>query len=126
MATIAAIITCFILLGLAIFQLSLIFGAPIGRFAWGGQHTVLPMKLRISSATSIVIYALFAVMILNSAGILHLFDNDTVGNIAIWVLFVYFTLGVFLNAISRSKPERNLMTPIAAALAVLVLCVAIG
>ena len=34
---------------LAVFQLALALGAPIGHFAWGGAHRVLPARLRIDS-----------------------------------------------------------------------------
>jgi len=41
---------------LVLFQLSLAFGAPWGRFAWGGQHPgVLPLGSRIASGVSILI-----------------------------------------------------------------------
>ncbi len=43
-----------------------------------------------------------------------------------WVLTGYFTLGIVLNGISRSKPERNVMTPVSLLLAVLCLIVALG
>lgn len=36
---------------------------------------------------------------------------------AVWVLAEYFALGVLMNGISRSKPERLVMTPTALALA---------
>ena len=55
-----AIALSVILLALAIFQLALALGAPLGRFAWGGQHRVLPVRLRIGSAIAIVIYAVIA------------------------------------------------------------------
>jgi hypothetical protein len=38
--------------------------------------------------------------------------------LAIWVLAVYSTLGILANAISRSKAERNVMTPVALLLAI--------
>ena len=43
-----------------------------------------------------------------------------------WVLAAYFTLGVVMNGISRSKPERRIMTPTALVLAVLYLILAIA
>lgn len=76
MITAALIITILLTL-LAIFQLALVCGAPLGKFAWGGQHKVLPPKLRIGSGIAIVLYA-----------------------------------------ISRSKPERYSMTPVAAILTI--------
>ena len=46
--------------------------------------------------------------------------------VACWVLFGYFALGIVMNGISRSKPERNTMTPVSLLLAALVLMVALG
>ncbi|WP_244292716.1 hypothetical protein [[Micrococcus luteus] ATCC 49442] len=45
---------------MAVFQAALIAGAPLGHLVWGGRHKVLPPNLRIGSAVSIVLYALFA------------------------------------------------------------------
>ena len=118
MVDLAALIATVILLGLSIFQLALIFGAPIGQFAWGGKNKVLPTKLRISSGISIVFYGLFALLALEGAGYVDVFLNDTFVSVALWVSFAYFLLGIFMNAISRSRPERTLMTPVAAVLAI--------
>src|SRR5690606_3719032 len=65
MGSFAAVAASIVLLALAFFQLALVFGAPLGRFAWGGQHEVLPANLRIGSAVSIVLYALFVVVLLD-------------------------------------------------------------
>ena len=46
MTTFAALLTCLVLGALAIFQGLLALGAPLGRFAWGGRHRVLPLSLR--------------------------------------------------------------------------------
>jgi hypothetical protein len=105
-----------ILAGLTVFQLLLIAGRPLGRFAWGGQHEVLPNNLRIGSMVSIVLYAVFAVIILERAGLITL--GYAMPGFAIWVLAGYSTLGILMNAISRSKPERNVMTPVSMLLAV--------
>jgi preprotein translocase subunit SecG len=42
-----------------------------------------------------------------------------------WVMTAYFVLGVIMNGISRSKPERLIMTPTTAALAALYLVLAL-
>lgn len=125
MTTAAAIVACLILLALAVFQALLIAGRPLGRYAWGGQHEVLPRKLRIGSAISILLYAVFAIIILESAGIANMLA-DVVADVGIWVLTAYFALGIIMNGISRSKPERNLMTPVCIVLTVLCLIVALG
>jgi hypothetical protein len=115
----AALLGC-----LAVFQLLLIAGAPLGQFAWGGQHVVLPTGLRIGSAVSIALYGLFALLMLHAAGALALLPRGLVA-VAIWVLTAYFTIGVAMNAASRSRRERLVMTPVVLALAVVSLVLAV-
>ena len=100
----AAIALTVILAALAVFQLALALGAPLGRFAWGGQHRVLPTKLRIGSLVSIVIYAITALLALDKVGVIDVVP-DVVSDVGMWVVFAYFVLGIPLNAISRSKAE---------------------
>lgn len=113
-----------LLAGLCVFQLALAAGAPLGRFAWGGKHNTLPTALRIASAASIGVYAWCGAVIADAAGVLELFDG-TWPRTAAAVLSGYFGAGVILNALSRSRPERIVMTPVAAALASLFLIVAL-
>ena len=114
------------LLLLTLFQIALILGAPLGRFAWGGGSKVLPLRLRIASFTSIILYLIFAAFVASKAGMLPVIDNKEVLSTGMWIFTVYFFIGIAMNAISRSKPERNLMTPIAAILAVSFLVVALS
>ena len=123
---IASIIALVTLVLLAVFQLALVAGAPLGNYAWGGQHKVLPAKLRFGSACSIVIYAVFASFILSRSGIWVIVTNNTVLNVGLWIITFYLSLGIFLNAISRSKHERNLMTPVSAILAIMFFIFAIA
>jgi hypothetical protein len=114
-----------VLFVLAVFQLALALGAPFGRFAWGGQHRVLPRRLRIGSLISIVIYAVIAVIALDRVGAIDVLP-DTFAVIAMWVVFAYFAVGIFLNAVSRSKPERYVMVPVTIVLTVLSFFIAMG
>lgn len=66
--TFFAYLAVVILAGLAVFQVLLAAGRPLGRFAWGGQHDVLPPNLRTGSLVSILLYAVFAVIILERLG----------------------------------------------------------
>ena len=120
-----ATLACALLAGLTIFQGALIAGAPLGRAAWGGQHRVLPAKLRIGSALSIAVYVLFAYAALAKAGLVPLLVNESFTAVTMWVMTAYFVLGVFMNGISRSKPERLIMTPTTLALAALYLVLAL-
>ncbi len=122
----AAVVACALLVGLAVFQLALALGAPWGRFAWGGQHErELPTRLRVGSAVSIVLYALFAVVLLDRAEVVDVLP-DGLSRVAAWVLLAYLTLGVVVNGISRSRPERYVMTPVTLVLAVCTLLVALA
>ncbi|MDJ1113126.1 hypothetical protein [Microbacterium dauci] len=110
---------------LAVFQIALALGAPLGRFAWGGQHRVLPTGLRIGSAVSVIIYALIATIAWDRVGAIDVFP-DGVAAVAAWVVFAYFVLGIVMNAISRSVPERVVMVPVTLVLAVLSFLIAVG
>lgn len=97
-------------------------GAPLGRFAWGGQHHVLPMRLRVGSLVSILVYVLLGWVILARAA---QDDGHGVLAVATWVIAGYFLLGVALNLASRSRAERIVMTPVALLLGVLTVAVAL-
>ncbi|MBT2517898.1 hypothetical protein J7E29_10670 [Streptomyces sp. ISL-90] len=123
---IAAIALCVVLGLLAVFQLALIAGAPLGHFAWGGADRVLPASKRIGSVVSIVLYAAFAWIFLMKAGLVAGVLPELAVDIAAWVIVAYFGLGIVMNLMSRSKQERWTMTPVAAVLFVLSLIVALG
>lgn len=121
----SAIIATTVLIGLMVFQFLLVIGRPYGEYAWGGQHKVLPIGYRIGSVIAILIYVLSIIILLDAAGLVSAISNTAINQYGIWVLFIYFLIGIPLNAISRSKPERNTMTPIVSLLCVLTLVVAL-
>lgn len=123
---ISATLAVSLLAGLAIFQAALIAGAPMGKFVWGGKHRVLPLKLRLSSAVTILLYGVFAALILSKSGMITLVDNLIIATAGVWVISIYLILATLLNGISHSKQERALMTPVSAVLAVLFLSVTLG
>lgn len=110
-----------ILFGLTVFQILLIMGKPLGDYAWGGQHRILPMSFRIASVSSIGLYVLFAVFLASKAGIVNVVTNQSVLNTGMWIFTCYFVLGILLNAISRNKKERMVMTPVVVFLAIIFL-----
>ena len=126
MTDISAIAMVVILGGLALFQGALAAGASLGRFAWGGQHVRLPAGLRVGSLVAILIYAGFALIILQRAGLVALLPAGDWLNVAVWIVVGYCALGIAMNAISRSRPERLTMTPIVALMFGLSLVVALG
>ncbi|MEI3868726.1 hypothetical protein V6S02_16710 [Microbacterium sp. CCNWLW134] len=110
---------------LGAFQLALAAGAPLGHFAWGGQHRVLPTRLRVGSVVSILIYAVIVLIAWSPVGAIGLFPR-VVSEVGMWVVFGYFALGIVMNALSRSRPERFTMTPVCVVLAVLSFFIAMG
>lgn len=121
----AATAIVILLVGLTVFQAALVAGAPLGQLAWGGQHRLLPTRLRIGSAISILIYAGIAMVVLARAGLVPWPPGDWVPALC-WAVAGYLVLGIPLNAISRSRPERLVMTPLVTLLAALALIVALG
>jgi hypothetical protein len=122
----AAIALTAILAPLTLFQLALILGAPLGEFAWGGADRVLPPAKRTGSAVSILVYALIGWIMLARAAQVPAPVPETAVVIAAWIVTAYFSLGILMNALSRSRKERFTMTPVAALLAALSLIVALG
>jgi len=121
----ACVIACVVLGALAVLQICVAAGAPWGRLVWGGAHRVLPRRLRVASAASVLLYAGFAAVLLSRTGFLP--GGDTVViRVLTWVLFAYFSVGIVMNAISRRRAERLTMTPVCAVLAAATLVVALS
>jgi hypothetical protein len=111
---VAAAVAVVVLAGLAVLQLMVASGRPLGRFVWGGQHDVLPRRWRVGSAVSVLVYAAIAVVLLWRATTTAPVPGAV--TVAVWVLAGYFALGVALNGLSRSRSERLVMTPVCVAL----------
>lgn len=55
--------------GIAVFQIALAAGAPLGRAAWGGSHFgTLPVGLRVGSGVAVAVWVFAAVVVLARAG----------------------------------------------------------
>lgn len=125
MVIVSLVVALALLALLAALQAVVAAGLPLGHFVWGGAHRVLPRRLRVGSAVSVLVYFGFAALLLSRAGVMPAGGTTTVV-VLTWVLFAYFTLGVLLNGISRSRAERFTMTPMCAVLAVATLIIALG
>jgi hypothetical protein len=124
MSQVAAVLAALILAGLSCFQLLLAAGLPLGHYAWGGAHQILPRSLRIGSVVATFIYLAVAMGILEAATVIDLGVSEF-PRVAVWVLAAFFGIGVVMNAISRSKKERR-MAFVALALSALCAIVALG
>ena len=125
--TVAAVIAVILLIVVAVFQLALALGAPLGYAAWGGRHQgVLPARLRIASAVAgLVIYPLIIVLVLAAAGLISADWLPVDATAVMWGLAVFLALGALANFASRSPRER-FWGPVALAIAVCCALIAIG
>ena len=121
----AAVVAVLVLAALAVLQILVASGRPYGAVVWGGAHRILPRKLRIGSAISVLLYAGFAAILLSRAGLIGGAETGFV-RVAAWVLVGYFVLGIGMNTISRSRPERAVMTPACVILAAASLVIALA
>ncbi len=124
MPVILSYVVCVVLAAMIIFQASLIFGAPLGRFAWGGHWDVLPARERGFAALTIVGYALAGFVVLEGANVFAVFPA-LASEIATFVFAAAFFGAFVLTATSRSESERRLMLPANLALSALTLIVAV-
>lgn len=111
----------------ALFQLSLVLGAPMGEYAFGGTHKgKLPIGFRIASAVSMAIYLGIAGHVAAQLGIVQKLLPSALNEAVNWTIFGVFVLSLIMNAASRSKKERDLWVPVALLLAIASFIVAIS
>ena len=127
MILVAAVVAYVLLAALAVLQIALAAGAPLGHLAWGGQRRVLPTGLRIGSAVSVLLYGAFAWIIATAVDrATDVGDYEYPTPPALWAITVFFGIGILANAASRSRPERFVITPVVAGLFACCLLIALA
>ena len=112
----AAIVFAAAAAGVVAFQLALALGAPWGRYAMGGAFPGrFPPPMRIAAVVQAVLIGLLALAVLSTAG-LALPELAFAFPWLIWVAVVVSAVALVMNAISRSAGERRIWVPVAAAL----------
>ena len=113
-STVCSIIGAVLLLAVAIMEVLLIIGLPLGEFTMGGRHKVLPPMYRIFAALSIILQLFGAAMLLQGGGIMNMWFAGKVIKIICFVFAGFFAVNTIMNIISPSKKEKYVMTPLAA------------
>ncbi|MEV8254194.1 hypothetical protein AB0O95_09545 [Rhodoglobus sp. NPDC076762] len=126
LVAIALVLAVVALAALALLQVAVAAGLPYGNLVWGGQHRVLPTSLRIGSVISVGLYAFFVLILVDRSGLAPALGAGAFGIVGAWVLVGYFTLGILMNAISRSPIERRVMVPVTLVLAACSLVIALS
>ena len=128
---VAAVAGAVLLAGVAVFQIALAAGAPLGDMAYGGRaetrNGILTAPYRIMSALAVLILGVAAWIVLARADVV---SGGPMGagfvETGAWVVFGYLVLNTAANLASTSKNERLIMGPVTAIAAVLVLIAALG
>jgi len=121
-----SIVGAVLLLIVAIMEVLLVCGLPLGEFTMGGRYKVLPPALRVAAASSIVLQLFGAAMILQGGGIMSMWFANNVTKIICFVFAGFFAVNTLMNLISPSKKEKYVMTPLAAVEAVCFAITAFG
>ena len=111
---ISSITGAVLLLAVAIMEVLLIIGLPLGEFTMGGRHKVLPPMYRIFAASSIILQLFGAAMLLQGGGLMNMWFAGQVIKIICFVFAGFFAVNTIMNIISPSKKEKYVMTPLAA------------
>jgi hypothetical protein len=112
-------------LAIAIFQVALAAGAPLGRAAWGGTNAgQLPTSLRVGSAIAVGVWTLAAAIVAGRAGIVATPFAPAFLQRGAWVLVALTLVGALMNVASPSPWERFMWAPVTLILAGLCFLVA--
>ena len=87
-------------------------GLPLGEFTMGGQHKILPKKLRVAAVISFFIQIFAMLIILQAGGFIPLCFSPIVTKYICFFFAAYLSLNTIMNMISKSKKEKYVMTPI--------------
>lgn len=111
---VSSIIGTVLLLTVAVMEVLLIAGLPLGEFTMGGRHKVLPPMYRVFAAFSIILQLFGAAMLLQGSGLMNRWFAGNVIKIICFVFAGFFAINTVMNLISPSKKEKYVMTPLAA------------
>lgn len=112
--TVSSITGAVLLLAVAVMEILLIFGLPLGEFTMGGRYKVLPPMYRMFAASSVILQFFGAAMILQGGGLMNMWFAGKVIKIICFVFAGFFAVNTVMNIISPSKKEKYVMTPLAA------------
>ncbi len=109
----AALFAC-----IALMTLLVAFGVPLGEFTMGGQHKVLPLKYKVMAGVSFLVQTFAIVAVLQAGGHMPLWlPTGAIKGICIFFA-AYLSLNTVMNALSKSKKEKYVMTPVSLVAAV--------
>ena len=113
-------------LAVALFQLAIVLGAPVGEYAYGGQHQgVLPTRFRATSVVSMLIMVAVAGHYIAQLGVFSPLLDEAGNAIANWGFVAFFALSALMNNISKSEKEKRVFGSITIAMLLSAILVAL-
>ena len=95
---------------IAIMTVFVACGLPLGEFTMGGQHKILPNKLRVAAVISVAIQIFAMIIILQAGGFISLWLSFKVTKYICFFFAAYLSLNTIMNMISKSRKEKYVMT----------------
>ena len=109
---------------IALFQVALAAGAPLGHAAYGGAQAELTTVLRTASGAAVVVWSSAALIVLGRARLWRVARLEQVFRRGTWFFAGVLTVGALMNFASPSVWENVVMGPLALVLAILFVIVA--
>lgn len=110
----------------ALFHLAIVLGAPVGDYAYGGQHQgVLPVRFRIASVLSMFVMIAVAGHYLAQIGLFAPLLDEAGNTIANWGFVGLLALTALMNNITKSEKEKRVFGSISIAMLLASVLVAI-
>jgi hypothetical protein len=123
---VVAVVAAVVVAGLAVYQVLLSVGLPVGRAAFGGAHRILPLTLRAASGVAAIIFLVAFYVVLARGGVIGPTHRSSFVRDGTWILVVIFGASAVTNTLSKSPWERFLMAPLGLVLTACCLTLAVS
>lgn len=110
---VAALLYVVVSTGVAVFQIALAAGLPLGAYAMGGAFPGrFPPVLRVAATVQGFLVVGMALVVMSRAGV-TLCQWTRVSRRLVWVVVAVGAAGLFLNLFTPSPEERAIWAPVA-------------
>ena len=99
-------------LAVSVLYILLVCGLPLGEFAMGGKHKIMPAPMRAACAVSVLVQLAAIMLILQAGHIVDIGVPDSIATGGCYVFAAYLLLNTIMNGLSRSNKEKYTMTPL--------------
>jgi hypothetical protein len=109
---IAAVIGSVAFFFASILYILLALGLPYGEFAMGGKYRIIPTSMRYMCAFSVLIQWFAILILLQTAGLIPFMFSSGITKGLCYFFAVYLSINSVMNALSKSKKEKYIITPL--------------